>query len=478
MRSRRLGSKVRALRSERELTQKAMAVELGISPSYLNLIEHNNRPLPAELLFKMAAKYGIDLGEFAREDDDRLHDDLMEAARTSEFEDDGLSEQALHRLVRDQPGLGRAVLKLFRSHHSARQSVATLAERIAGPTEVVEGFGRGLLPTEEVSDLVQVHRNHFPALEAAAEALWASGVLDANNLFAGLVEHLRMRHAVTLEVLPVGAEGTDTLRRFDPKRRVLTLSRALRPRTLNFQLAVQIALLEHRAVIAEIVDAGGLGSADARNLATLALARYFAAAVIMPYQPFLAAAAAHRYDIEMLGHRFRASFEQVCHRLTTLRREGAEGVPFHFVRVDIAGNIIKQHSGSGIRFPRFGAGCSLWNVYRCFQAPGRIRIQVSRMPNGERFFCLATTIRKGIGGYKDEHTVHAIGLGTNMEHARKLVYSDGVALDVPAADVRIGVTCRLCEREGCAQRAFPAISVPLRVSLDERGLSPFDAPRR
>jgi predicted transcriptional regulator/transcriptional regulator with XRE-family HTH domain len=470
----RLGSRVRALRSRKGLTQKAMAEQLSISASYLNLIEHNRRPLSAEVLLRLANLFEVDLRTFAAEDDSRLGDDLVEAFKTSGVRELDITPSRLLELASSNPTAARAMLDLFRAQHRTQQSLETVAERFAMPTEAAAELRRGLLPSEEVSDFLGTNGNHFSTLEAAAERLWTTAELDGDDLYAGLVDHLRVRHAVDVELVPVGREG-GSIRRFDPKKRRLTLSRMLRPRTLNFQLAVQVALLAHREELASLVEAGGLKSRDSVKLATLALANYFAGAVLMPYAPFLAEAKAQRYDIELLGHRFRTSFEQVCHRLTTLRRLGAEGVPFHFVRVDIAGNIVKQFSASGIRFPRFGAGCSLWNVYRCFQQPGRVRIQVSSMPNDERFFCLATTIRRGVGGYRDEHTVQAIGMGCRAEHARQLVYSDGIDVNNPSADVKIGVTCRLCERKGCAQRAFPALSVPLRVTLDERGFSPFDA---
>jgi len=469
----RLGSKVRALRGREGLTQKALAARLGISASYLNLIEHNRRPLPAELLLRLAGMFEIDLQAFAAEDDGRLGDDLVEAWSASGVPDLELTPSVLEGLADSHAQAARAMLDLFRAHHRTQQSMRTMAERFAMPGEAAEELGRGLLPTEDVTDFLGAAENHFPTLEAAAERLWSSAELEPDNLYGGLVRHLAERHAVTVRLVPVGREA-GKVRRFDPTKRVLTLSRKLRPRTVNFQLALQIGLLAHREELGSLVEAGRLKSTDSETLATLALGNYFAGAVLMPYGPFLEEAREKRYDIELLGHRFRTSFEQVCHRMTTLRRPGAEGIPLHFIRVDIAGNIIKQFSVSGIRFPRFGAGCSLWNVYRCFQQPGRIRTQVSRMPDGGRFFCLATTIRRGLGGYKDEHTIQAIGMGCRAEHARGMVYSDGIDIDNGAADVRIGVTCRLCDRKGCAQRAFPALATPLRVTLDERGVSPFE----
>ena len=263
------------------------------------------------------------------------------------------------------------------------------------------------------------------------------------------------------------------VRRYEPRRKRLLLSRVLPPRSMNFQLAHQIALVEHGALLDRMTADHKLIAGGGRELARVALANYFAGAVIMPYEEFLELSTRTRYDIELLGHHFRTSFEQVCHRLTTLRRPGNAGVPFHLVRVDIAGNISKHFSATGIRFPRFGAGCPQWNVYRAFQHPDRIRVQDSRMPDGSRFFCVARTIRRGHGGYKATHTVHAIGLGVAWEHAGELVYSDGIDLTSEAQIVPIGVTCRLCPRDTCNQRAFPRTGAPLRVNPDVRASSPY-----
>jgi predicted transcriptional regulator len=233
-------------------------------------------------------------------------------------------------------------------------------------------------------------------------------------------------------------------------------------------------------VLDRLVRDEQLTTPESRALARVALANYFAAALLMPYQPFLEAARAERYDIELLAHRFGASFEQVCHRLTTLRRPGAEGVPLHFLRIDIAGNISKRFSGSGIRFARFSGACPRWNVHAAFMTPGMIRVQISRMPDGDVYFCIARTIRSDRGGYNQPHTVQAIGLGCDMRHARALVYSDGVDLDDPNAAVPVGVTCRICEHLDCEQRAFPALTHPLRIDENVRGVSFFspveDAP--
>jgi len=461
----RLGTKVRALRRREELTQKELASRLDISPSYLNLIEHNHRPLTAPLLIKLAQLFQLDISAFSADDDGQLVDDLLEVFGDPLFEDPDFTNKDLADLAATHPNVARGVVKLYDAWTQSRGRDARSAE-----AEI--GGGTGRLPSEEASHFLQDRMNYFGDLEAAAEVLWRDARLDDNDLFAGLVGWLESKHGVAVQVRPVGSMG-GAVRRYEPRRSRLLLSRVLPPRSMNFQLAHQVGLLEQRELLDRLTADGKLSHTSSRGLARVALANYFAGAVLMPYEEFLAVGKRTRYDIELLGHHFRTSFEQVCHRLTTLRRPGSAGLPFHLVRVDIAGNISKHFSATGIRFPRFGAGCPLWNVYRAFQAPDRIRVQDSQMPDGSRFFCIARTIRRGHGGYKATHTVHAIGLGVSWEHAGDLVYSDGVDLTSDASIVPIGVTCRLCPRDTCDQRAFPRTGGPLRVNPDVRASSPY-----
>jgi hypothetical protein len=246
----------------------------------------------------------------------------------------------------------------------------------------------------------------------------------------------------------------------------------------TFQLAHQIAFLGYRREIEQAVSGGKFSSPEADQLAASALANYFAAAVMSPYARFLDAARATRYDIATLQHRFGLSFEQVCHRLTTLQRPGQEGVPFHLIRVDIAGNISKRFSLSGIHIARFGAACPRWNVYDAFATPGMIRVQVSRMPDGAAFFCIARTLsaagRATIrGGLPQRAGTLSIGLGTGIAHAREIVYADGLHLDDPQIVTPIGVSCRTCPRADCSDRAMPALAQKLMIDENKRGLSTY-----
>ncbi len=469
-----LGGKIRTLRRRAGMTQVQLAEKLGISASYLNLIEHNRRPLPAALLIHVAQLFDVDLRALAPDSDARLVSDLLEAFGDPLFEGQPLAAGEVRELASGSPSVARAVLALYQQYRAARDSAQALASRLSD--DALPGLEQNQLPSEEVSDLLQRHVNHFPELEEGAEAVWREGRLDESDVSQGLVRYLAEAHKVETRIEKV-AHMRGAIRRFDPDTRTLTLSEVLRRGSRNFQLAFQVGLLTQGRTLDRLAADPLLTNAESRALARVALANYFAGAVLMPYARFLEAARAERYDVQLLGHRFRTSFEQVCQRLTTLRRPGSEGVPFHMVRVDIAGNISKRFSASGLRFARFSGACPRWVVFSAFLTPGLVRTQVSQMPDGATHFWVARTLTKDGGRHHAPQTVLSLGLGCDLRHARQLVYADGVDLDNVKAVVPVGPTCRLCERRDCEQRAFPALQHRLPVHETVRGIS-FYAPVR
>jgi predicted transcriptional regulator len=453
------------------LTQVQLAERLGISPSYLNLIESNRRPLPAGLLIKLAQQFGVDLSSFATDEDGRLLSDLIEVFADPIFEGHGLTQGDVREMATSSPAAARAVLALYRAFEAARAGAASLAERVVEGEDGVNELKHSQIPSEEAGDFVQTRMNYFPELEEGAEELWKKARLDPDELYAGLVRHLEKQHGVHVRVARWGEER-GILRRYDEQKKILVLSELLPTRSRTFQVATQIGLLTQHAKIDRLVASdANLTVDESRGLARMALASYFAGAVLMPYERFLRAAQEERYDVDVIGRRFKVGFEQVCHRYTTLRRPGAEGVPFHMIRIDVAGNISKRFSGSGIRFARFSGACPRWNIFQAFMTPGMIRIQLSRMPDGVAYFCIARTIHKDSGGYHAQQPVQAIGLGCQVQYARQMVYSDGVDLESPDMATPVGVTCRLCERTDCEQRAFPSLRHPLVVNENVRAAS-------
>ena len=445
-----------------------MAERLGISASYLNLIEHNQRPLSAQVLLRLAREFQLDLKAFAGGEDERLIADLLEVFGDPMFDRLGLTPADVRDQVGHSPVVARALLNVYHAFQAARSSAEALSERLSEGQEL-KGFEISRLPSEEVSDFIQRQMNYFPDLEEGAERLWREAGLEGKDLFQALAQYLDQKHGVRVRIEKVGGMG-GALRRFNREARELLLSEVLRRGSRNFQLAHQVGLLTLSDVLDRLAGDPHLPTGAARSLCRVAMANYFAGAVLMPYERFLRAAQEERYDIDLLGHRFRTSVEQVCHRLTTLRRPRAEGVPFHLVRVDVAGNISKRFSASGIRIARFSGACPLWNVHAAFLTPGMIRVQLSRMPDGTTYFDVARTLPRESGGYHAPRAVHALDIGCPVQHARELVYADGVDLGNPAA-VPVGVTCRLCDRMDCKQRAFPPIQSPLHIDENVRGVS-------
>jgi len=467
----RIGGRLRRLRQERRLTQAEMARELAISPSYLTLLESNQRPVTVRVLLRLVDKFHVDLKELTADTDQRLSVELAEVFSDPIFETAAVKATDINELVSTLPAVGRAVLDLYagyRRHLSAGPDTGAGDDTSEAPPVTI--------PSEEVTEFIQQRQNYFPHLEEAAERLWAEHGLAVHTLSQGLIGVLRQRYSATVEIRPAEAmQGRS--RRYDLMQRRLEISEMLPPSGRLFQIAHQIAYLGHHHLLDQIVDQGPFSSEEARALMRTALANYFAAAVVMPYEMFRDAAKKVRYDIDILRNRFGVSFEQVCHRLTTLRRPGAEGVPMHFIRVDIAGNISKRFSASGIHIARFGAACPRWNVYDAFATPGMLRVQLSQMPDGQTFFCVArTTSRTNAflgGGLPHRVGQRAVGLGCDIRYASEIVYADGLNLADPQIVTPIGVSCRTCPRTDCAERAMPSILQRLHIDENVRGPSTY-----
>ncbi len=461
----KLGSKIRGLRRREGLTQVQLAQRLGISPSYLNLIEHNRRPLSAQLLIRLAQLFNVDLTAFATDDEGQLVADVMEAFGDPLFDGLELTAGDVRELAGTYPQIARGVIQLYQAYSSVRESASHLAtamtdERSSEPAS---------LPSEEVSALIQKHNNYFPDLEDAAEMLWRMARLDRHDMFSGLAAYLDEVHGISVKIQPT-AKMSHAIRRYDPNEHVLHLSETLASRSRCFQLAHQIALIDSTDILNRTSKDEGITTDESRGLCRVALANYFAAAVLMPYERFHAGAEELRYDLELLGHRFGVGFEQVAHRLCTLHRPGAEGVPFHMVRIDVAGNISKRFSSSGFRFARFSGACPKWNEHSAFLTPGMVRVQFNEMPDGRRYFSVARTIWDRRGGFRAATSLHAVGIGCEVRYAKRLVYADGIDLE-NAEPIPVGVACRVCERRDCVQRAFPPLLEPLKVDENIRAQS-------
>lgn len=453
------GARLGDLRRQLGLTQTAFARGLGVSLSYLNQMERNHRPLSRAVMVALTERYGVDPGAFDADETIRLVADLREALADPVF---GTKPGAadLEIMAASTPRLAKAFLALHRAHRAANERLAALDDRIGR-----EDLALAPSPWEEVRDFFHYCDNYIDAIDRAAEHF--AGRLPAGDLQAALAGRLTARHGVAVRI------GGEALRAYDPGRREITLSPGAGAASHAFQLAHQIALMEQGQLIEATLDLANFRTPEAREIARIGLANYFAGATLLPYGRFLAAADEDRHDIERLASRFGGSEEQVCHRLSTLQRPGAKGVPFYFLRVDQGGTITKRHSATRLQFARYGGACPLWNVHQAFETPGRLIRQLAETPDGARYLCLARDVTKFGGAFRAPVRRYAIGIGCEVAHARRLVYADDLDLGNEAAYQPIGISCRICPRTDCHQRSVPPVEKALRVDHNRRGVTPY-----
>lgn len=461
-----MGMRLRRLRAERDMSQIAMAHALGLSPSYLNQLEQNQRPLTVAVLLKIHRVLGVDIQQFSEDEEARLVAGMREALADAP---EPVTLPELREVASQMPTLGRALIALHRRSLEATERLEMMALRLGDDRSDVSA--PRAMPFEVVRDFFFANQNYFDTLDRAAEALAGEARDHGGALTEWLGQRLGKHHGVRVFL----TEDTEQSKRsYDPANRVLRLSSSLEAGQQAFQLCTQLALLEMDDLIETLIDVPPFAADRAsRKLARIGLANYFAGALILPYGTFLQAADSLRYDIELLEQRFGVGFETVCHRLSTLQRLGAPGVPFFFVRVDRAGNISKRQSATHFHFSRTGGTCPLWNVYEAFGRPDRILPQLASMPDGRRYLWIARSVSRGQRGYGSPRQTFSIGLGCDVRHAPRLVYAKGLDLKDPEAATLIGMGCKVCEREHCPQRAFPYIGRPLEVDENQSRFAPY-----
>ena len=460
-----VGPKVRALREARGWRLEPCARRLGISPSYLSQIEANQRPVTDRVLASLMSVFAASAETFDADTDQRLVADLREAAAESAAGEAPIPLSELREAALHAPTLARRFLNLHRANHSLNERLKLTEEAVALDERTAAS---SLLPYEEVRDFFHFKDNYVDSLDRAAEELVRDvGIEDGRAADMLLEMHLRERLGVRVRYETSG----DVMRRYDPSARELTLNASQPAATRAFQMAYHLVSTVLADLIERELEAARFRSGEAVDVCRVGLGNYGAGALIMPYGRFATAARAARHDIEQLATRFGASLEQICHRLSTLQRPGARGVPLYFVRLDFAGNITKRHSATRFRFARFGGACPQWNVHDAVSAPERFLVQLAEMPDRVRYLCVARAVVKRSDSYLQPDRRYVLGFGCEVEHAHELVYASGVDLSGPAAP--IGVSCRICERDDCAQRAFPPVDRTITVPRHERRSVPF-----
>jgi len=456
------GAKLRETRTRLGFTQKDFAAKLGVSLPYLNQMENNRRPVSTGVVLALVHEFGFDVSELSTGDAERIVTDMREALADPVFSDLAPPLADLRLTASNAPALARAFLELHRAFRQSQERLAALDERLG-----LDARTTPLSPWEEVRDFFHYCDNYIDAVDRAAERFSRHLTAPGKSRLQAISDYLE-----TLGVKAEVAPQTD-LRLYDAKTKTLRVSARADGATQLFQMLHQCALIENNDLLEATLDLARFQSDQARSICKIGLANYFAGATALPYGSFLEAAHETRHDLERLSAHFGASLEQVAHRLSTLQRPGAKGVPFFFVRVDQAGTITKRHSATRLQFARFGGACPLWNVHQAFETPGRFLRQLAETPDGVRYFCLARDVSKSGGSFHAPLRRFAIGLGCEVSHAAGLVYADDMDVDNAQAFEPIGVSCRICERVSCHQRSVPPIERAVKVDPDRRGILPY-----
>ncbi|SDC36589.1 helix-turn-helix domain-containing protein [Ruegeria marina] len=456
------GAKLREIRNRLSLTQKDFAAKLGVSLPYLNQMENNNRPVSTSVVLALAQEFGLDVTELSTGDSERLVSDMREALADPIFADAMPPLADLRLTASNAPALARAFIELHRTYRQTHERLASLDEALGREDARIQAS-----PWEEVRDFFHYCDNYIDAVDHAAERFATRAQTEGGTRAAALAA--LTERGVTVEIADVEA-----LRQYDAAGRKLQLSSRSAPQTQVFQLLLQVALLGQNSLLEATLDFARFHSEEARAIAKIGLANYFAGAALMPYGAFLEAAQKTRHDLELLSTRFGASIEQVAHRLSTMQRPGAKGIPFFFVRVDQAGTITKRHSATRLQFARFGGACPLWNVHRAFETPGHFLRQLAETPDGVRYISLARDVSKPGGSFGAPVRRYAIALGCEVRHADQLVYADTLDVSNASAYEPIGISCRICERKTCHQRSVPPLERRLSINTDRRGTLPYE----
>lgn len=473
-----IGHKLRRLRTTLKLSQSDMAAELGISASYLNLLENNARPVTVPILFRLGQTYDVDLRDISEDDSARLTAHLSEVLADPVLEGVSMSRRDIHQLANQHPNAANAFLSLHRAYEAMREA-ARFGDQISQQS-------RAPRPLDAVRRILESQANHFPEIEESAEGFLSTlqAQISGDNLLqsgakpAMLIAYLEQNYGVKTRIMPQSVMGS-VLREFDMHRGRLLLSESLKEPQRIFQIITQIAQLGFRDVVDKVIDKVARSQdEETQTLLRMALFSYFAGAVMMPYSGFAAAARELRHDIDALGNRFTATFEQVCHRLTSLNRPSDRGIPFFFLRVDEAGYISKRLSAGGIEFARQGGACGRWVPHKAFRSPGHILTQASTLEQGQKLLTIACTHR--VQRTQPAHfgtPIYAIALGCDLKYAKDICYADNLGnLKAPAL-TPIGLGCRVCERQNCQHRGALPGGQHMRFDLSKRYSGLFDSMR-
>ena len=465
----RIGPKIKAFRRQLGIQANKLSEQLGISPSYLNLIESGKRKIDGDLVLKVCKELKIELSDLTSKTNLNLENNISELLSDELFEDLDIVGPEVKDLVNTNPKIAKALIKLGDNFKQKDHEIVNKVENISG--KIIDGR-KASFPGEVVADFLQENNNYFPKLENFADKVFDKVKQNNRTRYIALCNFLKSEYDITVrDIIPEEKKPFSKI--YNNKHKELLLSDYLSLETKKLHAAAQMAQEGASNEINEYLETFKFPSEEARKLTKVALLNYCGAAILMPYKLFHKECKDLKYDLELLQNTFATSFEQVAHRVTCLQDPKLPGIPFHFLRVDVAGNISKRFSLSGIEIPRYGGACPRWNVYSAFSRPGVIQAAVSKMANGEKYVCIARTVEKGVGRYGQKKSMLSIGLGCEAKYAREFVYTETLDLNDKKSELPIGVSCRTCDRLDCSQRAFPPLHKKFDVDINNRGVSVY-----
>jgi len=465
----KIGPKIKNFRRQLGLQANKLAEQLGISPSYLNLIEGGKRRIDGDLLLKVCEELRIELSDLTSKSDVNLVNNISEILDDKLFEDLDILGPEVKDLVGTNPKIGRALIRLGDILKKKDHELVNKIEKLSG--KIVDNR-KNSFPGEVISDFLQENKNYFPKLEEFANKVFEKIQKNNRTRYIALCEFLKKEYSIIVkDIIP--EEGKPFSKIYNKNKKELLLSDYNSLETKKLYAAAQIAQEGAINEIEEYLSKFTFPSEESKKLSQIALLNYCAAAILMPYKLFHSECKKLKYDLELLQNTFATSFEQVAHRVTCLQDPKLPGIPFHMLRVDMAGNISKRFSLSGIEIPRYGGACPRWNVYSAFTRPGVIQAAVSKMTNGEKYVCIARTVEKGIGRYGQSKSVLSIGLGCEAKYAKDFIYTENIDITDKKTEIPIGVSCRTCDRLDCSQRAFPPLHKKFDVDINTRGVSVY-----
>ena len=465
----KIGPKIKAFRRQLGIQANKLAQQLGISPSYLNLIEGGKRKIDGDLLLKVCQELKIELSDLTTKSDLNLANNISELLDDELFEDLDILGPEVKDLVNTNPKIARALIKLGDNFKQKDHEMINKVENLSG--KIIDNR-KASFPGEVISDFLQENKNYFPKLEEFANTIFDKVQQSNRTRYIALCEFLKSEYSITVkDIIP--EEGKPFSKIYKKNKKELWLSDYVSLETKKLYAAAQIANEGAMQEINECLSKFKFPSEESKKLTQVALLNYCGAAILMPYKLFHSECKKLKYDLELLQNTFATSFEQVAHRVTCLQDPKLPGIPFHMLRVDIAGNISKRFSLSGIEIPRYGGACPRWNVYSAFTRPGVIQAAVSKMTNGEKYVCIAKTVEKGVGRFGRSKSILSIGLGCEAKYAKDFVYTENIDITDKKTEIPIGVSCRTCDRLDCSQRAFPPLHKKFDVDVNSRGVSVY-----